>query len=241
MLTSILKARKSPLQYTVSHRPRVTRRLHLELDENGGLVVVAPRNWSSAQIRKTVAQNDRQIARFLERARQRLVAPLQYADGGRHLYLGNPYFLSIASVVSGSTSVNIEDNRLKMGLRDTRIETVQAALQQWYRQQSLKVFTDRLEQISRRASWAQGIDIPLSIRRMKRTWGNCSSAGKVKLNVHLVKAPLEIVDSVIAHELCHLREMNHSKRFYVLLQSLNPDWKEHRACLRANGYRYLQE
>jgi predicted metal-dependent hydrolase len=74
---------------------------------------------------------------------------------------------------------------------------------------------------------------------MKRTWGNCSSKGVIKLNTHLVKAPLSVLDSVIAHELCHLEEMNHGRAFYALLGRLNPDWREDRAKLQLEGNRYL--
>jgi predicted metal-dependent hydrolase len=75
---------------------------------------------------------------------------------------------------------------------------------------------------------------------MKRTWGNCSAKGVIKLNTHLVKAPMFIIDSVIAHELCHLEEMNHGRAFYALLQGLNPHWRRDRARLRLEGHAYLQ-
>ena len=105
--------------------------------------------------------------------------------------------------------------------------------------QALDVFTGRLEEIKRRTSWARDRSVPLKLRRMKRTWGNCSSKGVIKLNTHLVKAGLPVIDSVIAHELCHLEEMNHSAKFYALLESLNPNWREDRDHLRSQGNRYL--
>lgn len=93
--------------------------------------------------------------------------------------------------------------------------------------------------MAQKTAWAKDKPIPLSVRRMKRTWGNCSSKGVIKLNTHLIKAPLPMIDSVIAHELCHLEEMNHSRAFYALLENLNPDWRQHRKKLRSEGYKYL--
>ena len=116
---------------------------------------------------------------------------------------------------------------------------LQTNLQNWYQGQAMTVFSARLQAIARRASWARNREIPLQLRRMKRTWGNCSAKGVIKLNTHLVKAPVVIIDSVIAHELCHLEEMNHGKRFYALLESLNPNWQQDRAKLRSEGFAYL--
>ena len=79
----------------------------------------------------------------------------------------------------------------------------------------------------------------MKLRRMKRTWGNCSSKSVIKLNTNLIKAPLPLIDSVIAHELCHLQEMNHGKAFYALLDGLNPDWRQDRMVLRSEGNIYL--
>ena len=76
---------------------------------------------------------------------------------------------------------------------------------------------------------------------MKRTWGTCSREGVIRLNTHLVKAPPEALDYVIAHEVCHLREMNHGRAFYELQDGLYPDWKTQRQHLRDHGHQYTQE
>lgn len=227
--------------YTVTHRPRVTKRLHLEVDDRGGLVIVAPKHWSHSLIRKTVEQNSRQISRFMTRAARQQIPGLVYEQGGRHLYLGKYYGLVLCQKKVPIGTSPISNEGLNLPVSGIQPDRVKKSLQAWYRFHAQKVFSERLTLIAESAPWAQGIDVPLTIRRMKRTWGNCSSAGKVKLNVHLIKAPLEIIDSVIAHELCHLKEMNHSRRFYALLRKLDPGWRGHRKTLLAEGFRYLQE
>ena len=66
---------------------------------------------------------------------------------------------------------------------------------------------------------------------MRKQWGSCSPKGVVSLNPHLVKAPRDCIDYVLVHELAHLKEHNHSKRFYGLLDRNMPDWKSRKGKL----------
>lgn len=234
-----LKTHFGPLEYTVAHRPRVTKRLHMELDERGQLRVIAPGHWTSAHINAALSQNTQRVERFLARARQRQLEPLQYIHGEQHLYLGARYALAVQSSPVKRARVTLAEQQVRVELTLPHQESVKAALHCWYGQQAKKVFSARLQVVAAKAVWARDLSIPLRLRRMKRTWGNCSSSGLIKLNTHLIKAPEVIIDSVIAHELCHLREMNHGKAFYALLEGLNPGWRRDRARLRAEGSSYL--
>jgi predicted metal-dependent hydrolase len=231
------KTPTGPLEYTITNRPRVTRRLHMEIDEYGGLVVVAPRHWSKAHISATLTQNISRVERFLIRARQRQRQPLLYTSGELHLYLGERYPLAISPGLR--TSVVFSENEIQVSSRQRDPENIRFALQGWYLKQARKVFSERMQTVMARADWLDDRPIPLKLRRMKRTWGNCSSIGVIKLNTHLIKAPLPVLDSVIAHELCHLKEMNHGKKFYSLLAQLNTNWKQDRTRLRSEGNLYL--
>ena len=233
------KTPAGPMEYTVAHRSRVTKRLHMELDEHGGLVVVAPGHWSGRHISAVLAQNTSRVERFLVRARQRHMAALQYTHGEQHLYLGEYFPLVIHYHKLRKNHVAVSEGEIHIDTPVIQPEKIQACLQNWYQGQAMIIFSERLQAIARRAPWATGKRIPLKLRRMKRTWGNCSSQGVIKLNTHLVKAPLVIIDSVIAHELCHLEEMNHGRSFYALLESLNPNWRRDRSRLRAEGNTYL--
>ena len=71
----------------------------------------------------------------------------------------------------------------------------------------------------------------VTIRCQKTRWGSCSSRGDLSFNCTLMKCPPEALDSVVVHELCHLREMNHGPGFYALLERYLPDWKERKKLL----------
>ncbi len=77
----------------------------------------------------------------------------------------------------------------------------------------------------------------ITVREQKTRWGSCSSRRNLNFNWRLLLAPDEIVDYVVVHELAHLREMNHSAKFYAIIESILPDYKNRQNWLKENGYR----
>jgi len=79
----------------------------------------------------------------------------------------------------------------------------------------------------------------VAIRNQKSRWGSCSTKGNLNFNYRIVKLPLELVDFVIVHELCHLEEFNHSRQFWSLVEKSIPDYKFRHKQLRAINLRGL--
>ena len=79
----------------------------------------------------------------------------------------------------------------------------------------------------------------ISIRCQKTRWGSCSSKGNLNFNCLLVLLPDEIIDSVVVHELCHRKYMNHSAKFYAEIEKVFPDYKRCRQWLKENGNKYI--
>ena len=75
----------------------------------------------------------------------------------------------------------------------------------------------------------------IAIREQKTRWGSCSSKGNLNFNWRLILAPEEVLDYVVVHELAHRREMNHSKAFYAVVESVLPDYRQARRWLRDHG------
>jgi predicted metal-dependent hydrolase len=75
----------------------------------------------------------------------------------------------------------------------------------------------------------------ISLRDTRSRWGSCTSAGDIMVSWRLIGAPPKVFEYVVAHELAHLRELNHSPHFWAHVEALMPDWKEARAWLKANG------
>jgi len=90
----------------------------------------------------------------------------------------------------------------------------------------------------RAAYWAPKIGVSfgrIAIRCQKTRWGSCSSKGNLNFNCLLMLAPEEVIDSIVVHELCHLKEMNHSQRFYAEVMKVLPSYRQHQKWLKEHG------
>ena len=79
----------------------------------------------------------------------------------------------------------------------------------------------------------------LTVRNQKTCWGSCSKNGNISINCLVMLMPDEVADYVIVHELCHMKEMNHSKRFWQEVERIIPDYKKRRQWLKENGSRIM--
>jgi predicted metal-dependent hydrolase len=144
-------------------------------------------------------------------------------------FLGTPRTLEVKT---GAAAVLCSDASIAVGTRDPwNLPRLSRQLNDWYRDQAQQIFSERLLIVCQRFPGILAAP-ELRLRSMRRRWGGCSSKGRVTLNVELVKLPLTLIDYVIAHELCHLFEFNHSKKFYELLEFVMPDWKQREQVLK---------
>lgn len=103
------------------------------------------------------------------------------------------------------------------------MRSCQKQLNSWLRHKAERVLIPLLEQYSNE----MGLNYrSVSVRHQKARWGSCSQDGDISLNVKLLFKPLNVVRYVLIHELCHLIEMNHSKKFWALVRKYVPDYRE---------------
>jgi predicted metal-dependent hydrolase len=230
------------IQYEIQHKPSVTRRIHLRAGPEGTLMVIAPKRMSRRDIHRTLQERVHKVARFLADAlaKQQELPSRNYVAGEQHLFLGENFPLEIVAAGDRRGCISFSEGCIRIATPDSGPDTVKKRLTAWYRQQALAYFSERVETISRTAAWTSRRAPPIRLRKMKRTWGSCSSGGVITLNPQLIKTPPDCIDYVIAHEVCHLAEMNHGKAFYALQESLYPQWREVRAQLHSKAHIYLQ-
>lgn len=126
--------------------------------------------------------------------------------------------------VANGSGVRLWRGRLEVTVPQRDAATVRRLLEAWYREHARDVFTRVLTEVAQRMRLPKTQLPRWRLLSMRTQWGSCSPKGELLLNPHLVKAPRACIEYVVAHELCHLTEHNHSPRFYRLLSAALPDW-----------------
>jgi predicted metal-dependent hydrolase len=209
------------LEYTVRRSARA-RRVRVAVDAHDGVQVTLPARAREREAALAVAELRPWIERRLAEvraARERLAVP-----AGHVPYLG----LHLALVPeAGRVRAHRRGDVLHVPAADAR-----PAVERWYRRAARAEIAPRLDGAVAALGRAY---TKLTIREQRTRWGSCSTTGAMSFNWRLVLAPEEVLDYVIWHEACHLVVMDHSRRFWGLLERHRPGYREQQRWLRTNG------
>jgi predicted metal-dependent hydrolase len=209
------------IPYTIRRSPRA-RRVRVSVESDGSVEVVLPRRAPERAARDAV----RELAGWIERRRRALArAAAEVArPEGTVPFLGEPLTLVAEA---GRTRVHRRGDVLLVPAGDWR-----PAVERWYRRVARTEFAARLDAACARAGTPYN---GLKIRGQRTRWASCSSTGAMSFNWRLLLAPEPVVDYVVEHEVCHLEVLDHSPRFWALLESRVPGWRAHSRWLRRYG------
>ncbi|MDO9435730.1 M48 family metallopeptidase [Hydrogenophaga sp.] len=210
--------------------PRPQRRVAIHVMPDGAVRVDAPEGTALPEVKQALRKRAGWVWQQLQalRARMQHVLPRAYVSGETHFYLGRRHLLKVQPARGETPGVRLWRGRLEISTDARDAATVRRLLERWYRARAEEVFARVMADMSPRMG-LRGAPSPLRLLSMKTQWGSCSPRGEVLLNPHLVKAPRACIEYVVAHELCHLKEHNHSERFYRLLARAVPDWAARKA------------
>ena len=227
----------STIDYEVVYSARTT--LAISVYPDGSVLVKAPEGAPFGSIEETVQRRAGWILkqrRHFETLERPFTPRREYVSGEAYRFLGRQCRLKV--VESPVERVIRSRDTLTVETRTPQDRTqVGEQVERWFVHQTERVFAERLEACCLRIThWL--VEKPrLVIRPMKARWGSMTARGTLTLNPILIQAPTELIDYVILHELCHLREMRHSAAFYALLDQVMPAWREHRQKL--NTFHFL--
>jgi len=211
--------------YAVVRRQRKT--LEIAVEPDASVVIAAPPDATLEAIETTlcrraawVIRQQRYFSQFFPRTPDR-----RFIAGETHLYLGRQYRLKVIPHVQECVKL-FRGFIVVQSHRPKRPEVTRDLVEAWYRGRGRIRFPERI---------ATCIDLfpnpdtvrpaNLVVRQMRKSWGSMSPNGRLLLNWRLIQAPMDAIDYVIVHELCHMAEPHHGAAFFKLLEKVMPDWE----------------
>lgn len=219
------------MQIDISEVIRSRRKtIAVEVRSDASVIVRAPGWLPENKIRNFVEAKSVWILKKQKEAGEKVskLPNRNFAEGEEFFYLGDNYKLKV---------IDNQDVPLKLDgcfmMSDKHRERAREIFTGWYRDEASRIIAERAELFISASGQRYK---KMKITHAKRRWGSCTASGNISFSLLLVMAPLRVIDYVVAHEISHLSELNHSAKFWHIVGSLMPDFKEHRVWLRKNGH-----
>jgi predicted metal-dependent hydrolase len=229
-------------EHLVAYRLRRARRRSIGfIVDIDGLSVAAPRWVTLADIEEALLEKGswilRKLAEQQQRAQRQQAARVEWRDGTSIPFLGETVIVVIDPRVDGAilnadavALPGVPKLMLHVGLpQSASAEQIRDAVQSWLQRQAIRVFEERC------AHFACRLNVRvkrLALSSAQTRWGSANANGSVRLNWRLIHFAMPIIDYVVAHELAHLRVMDHSPKFWDVVRSVMPDYEGARGLLR---------
>jgi predicted metal-dependent hydrolase len=204
------------------------RTITLEVTPAATLIVRAPLRAPAKFIGEIIRKKSPWILRKLDEMKLRPLSPChEYTEGEMFFFLGRSYPLCI--VKEGSITIERSD---KLYVSNTLLPDIRNHLKRWYIKEAHKEIPARCMWFSMKTG-----HVPASVRitDARQRWGSCTHKGGLNFSWRLIQAPPEIVDYVVVHELVHISQPDHSKKFWDKVRKIMPDYERRRKWLRENA------
>jgi len=205
------------IEYSLVRARRRTIGIEVGLD---GLTVRAPRWVSIREIEAALHERSRWIEKSLEawRGRRRESLPREWRSGATILHRGVDLVLTVSRATSATVHADLFHLTVAHPHADDESQ-VARCVGAWLRDEATRLVTPRVAHFAARLGRAAP---PLKLSGARGEWGSCNHRGEIRLNWRLAQLPPTVADYVVAHEVAHLAELNHSPRFWATVESLLP-------------------
>jgi predicted metal-dependent hydrolase len=220
----------SNFEYTVIRRPW-RRTLSITISADNKIIVKASKTLPDKKILTFIKQKEKwinKITSFNQKIRKPYI-PKKFIEGEKLLYLGKEYPLIIKETQKGNILFQNEAFVACIpGKCQNPRNYISNKLINWYK---ISAYKTLLEIVSLYEKIVNVTISDLQIKTLNKTWGSCSKKGVISFSWKLIMAPIHIIDYVVIHELCHLIHHNHSQKFWNLVKTLIPDYKNRKKWL----------
>jgi predicted metal-dependent hydrolase len=208
-------------------RVRRARRYILRVRPDGTLRVTVPRGGSRREAEQFVRRHQRWIRRERDRV-QHEYAPREWKDGSEILLRGE--WVRISGIAhDGGHVIRYGDRAIAVAAAASEIRP---SIEGDLRELAKNELTARLRELASEHDLSPGV---ISIRNQRSRWGSCGRNGNIALNFRLVQMPPAVRDYVLLHELMHIKQQNHSRRFWKLVEAVCPQFRDAERWLRTTG------
>lgn len=214
--------------YQVTYSQRKTLSIYVK---EANVEVRAPKGTNLAVINQFLLQKSPWVERKLASQKKQLQEKPSIAQGLPILFMGQYKKLVISQ---GKNQVLEQQHHLAIHCQSP--DKAEQLLSNWLKQEAKLYIAPRCEELAIKMGVSQKINA-INFRKTKSKWGHCTSQGTLQFNWLLIMAPIDVIDYVIIHELCHLTHMNHSPAFWQLVAKFCPDYLNHKTWLKQQGHR----
>lgn len=212
-LVHSIQLSEDTIPYTLKFS-RKARYLRLQIKNKGELEVILPRGMQIVDAEKFIHKKSDWVKKHLYQRKQ---VQNRFTFLGREIKITQNYDLFIKN---NKVKFN-GDHLIITSPSGSKVSTVEM-FEKWLRKLAKKSLVERVYKIANSLGFKIG---KITIRGQKTRWGSCSTSGNLSFNYNLLRFRKEIIDYCIIHELCHLKEMNHSEKFWNLVERFCPDYK----------------
>lgn len=196
--------------------------------ENGEVVIKAPWYTTRNQIQEVVESKRDWIIKKLEEYNVSPRKAKEYEDGEKFQILGESYYLNIYYKDINNAILNVENEKIEIILplsyaEEDNTEQIKKMIDKMYYMIAEKEVESAMEKTRKMVGLAPE---EYKIKKIKYAWGTCSSRKVITINQNLMMYSRKAIEYVVLHEICHLKYMNHSKKFWEMVESYMPDYKE---------------
>lgn len=225
------------IPYTLS-TSHLRKTLSISVDQHG-VSVISPSDIDLEKIESTLHKKAPWIIKQLSDFNEMQISSQErsFLSGEKLPYLGRQYRLKVLQTGINEPTLRFYQGRFLAELpketsEDIHRDMIYPLYVYWIKERALKFTDDRIKRFTIKLNQEPNNII---IKEQEQRWGSCTPTGNILLNWRIFLAPTSIIDYVLAHELAHLKHMNHSKEYWDTLRMLLPDYEQRKERLRING------
>ena len=202
--------------------------LSLTINENAELIIRAPKRLSIEKIQDFINEKENWINRKKRLIENQIKDVI--SNQNKLLYLGSLFPINI----NQSATKDLMFTGEEFIANSIELKPLSLSIKKWYKKKFREIAIPRVTYFARQHNLMVN---QVRIKNQKTMWGSCSSKNNINLNYLLLMAPMGVIDYVIVHELVHTIHRNHSTDFWDSVESIMPEFQEHKRWLKKNGYK----